>query len=306
MSVPNWAALPDPGGGTGAGSGADADGRDNLKVGLGQSTAYGNGGDDTLGVGADDPLAPVPSHPRALFVSPGAVLVGGDGSDTIAGGSGPDRIYTAGRSETGIDEAGPDDANTAGDPAGGPVNVVDTGTGDDIVYGGSGADRVTGHSTPAQHDDVRGGAGDDIVIGGFGTDTLYGGPDDDYVIAEPSDVALGSGAPPDDGFGPHYAVTHTPLPQGIGPSGKTLVGGLGRDHIIGGDGGAAVYGDRQTTPCAAGSPVASDPVGEAVDTAQDGRPDHRRHRRGERAGRWRRRLCRRRCGHRPRLRREGR
>lgn len=266
--VVDWNALGHPAGGTAAGDGNDPA----LKVGLGKSTVYGNGGNDTLSVAADSALANS-SHPRELFVSAGATLVGGDGSDHIAGGSGPDKIYTAGMVATPIDGSGGTDANTAGDPFGKPINVVDTGTGNDIVYGGTGYDRVTGHSTPTQVDDLRGGGGDDILIGGFGADKIYGGPDDDYVVAEPSTVDVPAGDPaayPTDGFGPHLGVSHTPLPSGVAASHKTLVGGLGADHIVGGDGGADVYGDRQTTPCVAGSPVASDPVDESVDNAADG------------------------------------
>ena len=83
------------------------------------------------------------------------------------------------------------------------------------------------HSKPNQKDNIRGGAGNDILIGGFGTDKVYGGPDDDYVIAEPSTVDL-TRSSGDDGFGPVYSVTHTPLPAGVSPSSKTLVGGLGQ------------------------------------------------------------------------------
>ncbi|MEU9688884.1 calcium-binding protein [Amycolatopsis japonica] len=264
VSVPNWAILPDPAGGTGSG-----DGGDTIKVGLARSTAFGNGGDDTLGVAADDPLKDVPTLPQALFVSPGAILVGGDGSDRFAGGTGPDEIYTADQVDPGIDGYGSADANTTGGPAGGPINTVDTGSGDDKVFGGKGQDRVTGHSTKTQKDDFRGGGGKDILFGGFGADTLYGGPDDDYVIAEPSTLEFPDPAKTDD-YGPLYFVTHTPLPQGVSPSHKTLVGGLGRDHIIGGDGGADVYGDKQTSPCKAGSPLPSTPVDETVNDALDG------------------------------------
>jgi Ca2+-binding RTX toxin-like protein len=265
VTVPNWTALPDPADGTNPGDGNDPA----LKVGLGHSTIYGNGGNDTLGVGADNPLAAVPTHPHDLFVSPGVTMVGGDDSDHFAGGSGPDKIHTAGKVDTSIDGTGDPDANTVGDPNG-TINVVDTGTGNDVVHGGTAQDRVTGHSLPSQHDDIRGGGGNDILVGGFGTDSIYGGPDQDYVIAEPADVDLGSGPAPDDGFGPQYKVTHTPLPVGISSAKKLLVGGLGKDHIIGGDGGADVYGDRQTSPCVGGVPVSSDQVDESVDTAADG------------------------------------
>lgn len=260
-----------------------ADGTDIINIGLGADHAYGNGGSDTLSVAADDPLAA--AHPgTALFVSQGSYLVGGNGSDHFAGGSGGDHIYTGTQTDTAVDGTGPADAKAAGDPPDQPsaINIVDTGTGSDFVYGGQAVDRVTGHSLPtrvdpnthqslpAQTDDIRGGSGNDILIGGLGTDAIYGGPDDDYVVAEPSNVDLGTGTAPDDGFGPSYVVTHTALPAGVSPSHKTLVGGLGRDHIVGGDGGASVYGDQQTTPCAAGNPVASDPVNENVDTNEDG------------------------------------
>ncbi|MEV6876180.1 calcium-binding protein [Amycolatopsis sp. NPDC051128] len=264
VSVPDWASLPEPGDGTGTG-----DAGDTIKAGLGKATVFGNGGDDTLGVAADDPLKDVPTHPQALFVSPGATLVGGDGSDRFAGGTGPDKIYTAGQIDPGVDGYGSDDANTTGGPAGGSVNTVDTGTGDDTVYGGKGQDRVTGHSTKSQHDDFRGGGGNDILFGGFGPDTLYGGPDDDWVIAEPSTLDFPNPGKTD-GFGPFYVVTHTPLPPGVSPSHKTLVGGLGFDHVIGGDGGADVYGDKQTTPCEAGAPIPSTPVDESVNDPLDG------------------------------------
>ncbi|WP_206794239.1 calcium-binding protein [Amycolatopsis sp. MtRt-6] len=264
VSVPNWALLPDPAGGTGTG-----DAGDTIKVGLAKSTAFGNGGDDTLGVSADDPLKDVPTYPQALFVSQGATLVGGDGSDRFAGGTGPDKIYPAAQVDPGIDGYGSDDANTSGGPEGGPINTIDTGSGNDTVYGGKGQDRVTGHSTKDQHDDFRGGGGNDILFGGFGPDTLYGGPDDDYVIAEPSTLDFPNPGKTD-GFGPFYVVTHTPLPQGVTPSPKTLVGGLGFDHVIGGDGGADVYGDKQTTPCKAGTPIPSTPVDESVNDPLDG------------------------------------
>jgi Ca2+-binding RTX toxin-like protein len=258
VSVPDWTAFGQPGAGESA-----TNGKDKLTVGLGADTAFGNGNDDILTVGADNPLAAGHPAQKAIFTSKGATLVGGTGNDNIGAGSGDDTIYTSTQTATTFDGDG------AADP--GSTNIVDTGTGSDKVYGGTGIDRVTGHSTqtPAQSDDIRGGAGQDILIGGFGTDKIYGGPDDDYVLAEPSTVDIPA-SPPDDGFGPQLTVTHQPLPAGVTPAHKLLVGGLGRDHIVGGDGGADVYGDKLTSPCVAGSPVASDPVSELVDDPLDG------------------------------------
>lgn len=242
-----------------------SDGNDTVSVGLGQNTVNGNAGDDVLSVSADNALAASkcsPAPAACLFRSKGDTIIGGKGNDNIAGGTGNDTINTGPAGVTDIDGTGSSDDGT--------INVVDTGTGNDTVYGGTGEDRVTGHSTPTQVDDIRGGSGNDILVGGFGADKVYGGPDDDYVIAEPSTVDLGTGPPPDDGFGPAYVVTHLALPAGTSPSKKTLVGGLGKDHVIGGDGGADIYGDQQTTPCVAGSPVPSDPVDESVDNPLDG------------------------------------
>jgi Ca2+-binding RTX toxin-like protein len=256
VTVPDWtSASLKPADGTGG-----SDGNDVIKAGLGSDTVYGNGGDDTLGIGADNQLVKTDPAQKSLFVSAGSTLVGGAGNDKIAGGTGDDQIFTASQTTFGVDDPGPADP--------GATNVVDTGTGSDHVYGSTGVDLVTGHSQKTESDDIRGGDGDDVLIGGYGTDSIYGGPGNDNVIAEPSNVDLSS--PSSDGFGTAYPVTHMDLPTGITPSMKLLVGGLGADHIIGGDGGAQVYGDQQTTKCVAGSPVASDPVDESVDTVNDG------------------------------------
>jgi Ca2+-binding RTX toxin-like protein len=265
VTVPNWDNLTDPAARPNSDS-AGAVGNDTINVGLGASRIYGNAGDDVLGVGADNALAAAKCSPppaACIFRSAGVTIVGGTGSDHVAGGTGNDTIYTGPEEVTAVDGDG------GADP--GSNNVVDTGTGNDTVYGGTGVDLVTGHSTPDQHDEIRGGAGADILVGGFGTDRVFGGPDNDYVIAEPSNVDI-PGSPPDVGFGPEYTVTHIALPGGVSPAFKTLVGGTGNDHVFGGDGGANIDGDgfNETTRCGPGSPVASDPVDESVNTVNDG------------------------------------
>ncbi|MEJ2854471.1 MULTISPECIES: calcium-binding protein [unclassified Saccharothrix] len=246
-------------------------GKDRIAAGLGANTLDGGDGDDTIGIGSDSPLAAT-NPGKAEYVAQQNTIVGGHGSDKISGGSGPDSIYTSFRigdpaDQTGVDEPGWPDKTTVGDAVVDATNTVDTGTGNDTVYGSQGVDMVTGRSKPDQVDDIRGGGNNDVLTGGFGKDKVFGGPGHDYVVAEPSDVGgeTGSGD-----FGPLRSVGHRPLPAGVAPSSKLLVGGYGNDHVIGGDGGAEIYGDRYANACTPSGDPASKPPAEPLDGA-DGR-----------------------------------
>ena len=253
--IVDWTKLVDP-----TGSDSTAGGNDTIGVGLGNNVVLGNGGDDSIGVATD--------LPGGTKTSQGNTLVGGNGADRVTGGSGDDRIFTAAEDEFGVDAPGPADV--------GANNVVDTGTGNDKVWGSQIEDIVSSSSKTTQHARIVGGAGSDALMGGFGTDEIFGGPGNDYVIAEPAQVgALGANDVIEGvGFGATRPVTKLPLPAGTSPSSKTLVGGLGNDHIIGGDGPASIFGDtlRNTTvvtaeedeTCRPGSPVTSDPVPEGT------------------------------------------
>ncbi|MFF4808551.1 hypothetical protein ACFY03_10075 [Micromonospora chersina] len=214
----DWTKLTDPTEETG---GAD----DHVTVGHGASTVYGNGGDDVVGVVLDD-------RPNGKNI-----LVGGPGADILNGGKGDDTIHTAG-------SAVPADPDAAGSGDAGLTNTVDTGAGQDTVHGSAGTDLVVSHSTNGQTGHLYGYGGDDVLVGGYGTDELFGGPDEDYVIAEPSTVGDPDGT---DGYGPARQVVHQPLPAGTQSQTKLLVGGLGSDHVVGGDGGATVFGDKRLT-----------------------------------------------------------
>ncbi len=232
VEVADWDADGLPG----APADGPGDGDDRIAAGLGRNHLWGNGGDDTIGVASDSPLAVTDPSPR--YRAQPSLLVGGPGRDTLTGGSAADEIHTGPREEFGPDAAGPPDS--------GP-NLVDTGAGDDTVYGGQAVDLVAGGSRPGEHVRILGGGGDDVLAGGHGKDEIFGGPGDDWVIAEPSDVGEAEGR---DDFGPVRKVRHLPLPAGVEPSAKLLVGGDGDDHIVGGDGGATIFGDRQRAePC---------------------------------------------------------
>jgi Ca2+-binding RTX toxin-like protein len=250
--VIDWDALVDPT----TQPGGSGEGNDAIGVGLGANKVLGNGGRDTIGVASDTPGGGPAAKPN--------VLVGGNGGDQITGGSNADVIYTAGEDPTmGVDDAGPVD--TEADPA--FPNVVDTGTGSDSVFGSTWIDLVTSHSQGDQQATLRGGGNNDVLSGGFGTDAVYGGPGDDYVTAEPAEVSDVDGV--DGIFGPHRTVTELPLPTGTPSNPKTLAGGLGNDHVIGGDGPATIFGDKRIDAerCVLGAPAASDPVAESTSQA---------------------------------------
>ncbi|GIH07898.1 hypothetical protein Rhe02_59650 [Rhizocola hellebori] len=201
-------------------------GIDTLTVGHGANTVYGNGGDDIIATMSDDTHANGPN-----------ILVGGAGADTVNGGNGNDKIYTYSQAiSSDVDDVGTGDTTV--------INNVDTGGGVDEVYGAAGVDLVVSHSANGQTGKVYGYGGNDVLLGGFGTDQIFGGPGDDYVIAEPSDVQEQDGT---DAYGPFRPVVHQPLPAGAQSEIKLLVGGLDHDHIIGGDGGATIFGDKYLT-----------------------------------------------------------
>jgi Ca2+-binding RTX toxin-like protein len=258
VTVFDWTKAKDP---TGEPGGSDQ-GADTIGVGLGSNTARGNGGDDKIGVAAD---APDGSKQAASNI-----LVGDGGSDRITGGSAGDKIFTAAQVEFGNDDPGPADAEaTQAEP-----NVVDTGLGSDRVWGSQGVDLVTSHSTPTQTAILRGGSADDVLIGGYGTDEAYGGPGHDYLVAEPAEVGEQGANDIVNGrsYGPVRPVTKLPLPNDVSPNTKILVGGLGNDHIIGGDGASTIFGDTRidAEECAPGNPVVSDPVAESTSAPSDG------------------------------------
>ena len=232
---------------------------DIINVGLGKNRVNGGSGDDKIAVASD--------RPGDGLKSKGSTLIGDQGSDSIAGGSAKDTIFASTEKAFGVDEAGEPDSLTVKD--GKPVpNIIETGSGNDEVYGSQAEDVVTSHSKTTEKAMIRGGGDNDALVGGYGTDAIFGGPGDDYVVAEPSEVGARGATDVIEGvsFGQQRVVAHLPLPPDTTSSAKTLVGGLGNDHIIGGDGPSKISG----TPCAT-RPSTPRPTRRAV-TAHRSRP----------------------------------
>lgn len=104
------------------------------------------------------------------------VYAGGNGSESIAGGSGDDVIS----GDKGADEIG----GGVGD------DMLDGGRGMDTVFGGAGSDIVSGEQG---QDSLYGGFGDDNLFGGKGADSLFGGNGEDHLDGGKGDDILDGG-----------------------------------------------------------------------------------------------------------------
>jgi Ca2+-binding RTX toxin-like protein len=147
----------------GGSSGADVlhgyAGNDVLYGAGGSDGIFGDAGDDTISAGliGGAPVDPVGS----------TYLRGGDGNDSIQGGSG-------------FDDINGNQGNDTAHGAGGDDWVVG-GKDDDKLYGDDGDDIVWGN---LGNDTLDGGNGNDQVRGGQGDDTLSGGAGNDYISGD--------------------------------------------------------------------------------------------------------------------------
>ena len=172
------------------------------------ATLSGGQGNDQL-VGADFTFIGQPA-PRNL-------MDGGDGDDTLGGGSSTDRAFGG---------AGRDTVNGRGGS-----DYLDGGADDDRVFGGDGADTVLGDTgndylngengddtvvADGGNDYLSAGAGDDVVVGGIGNDTLFAGSGSDYLVGgDGDDMFVFDGA-----FQSSLIIDFAP---GSGPSGHDAI-----------------------------------------------------------------------------------
>ena len=150
-----------------------------------------------------------------------AIVIGGDGDDTIITAEGNDRVL-GGQGQDFINTGDGDDEIFGGGFndqlfGGDGDDEIDGGTGHDVISGGNGNDNI---SASFGRDTVFGAAGDDWIRGGGGDDTLYGGEGADRLFGDSENDTLVGGEGADRLFG--------------GSENDTLVGGAGNDALFGG------------------------------------------------------------------------
>ncbi len=128
-----------------------------------------------------------------------------DGSVTVNGGPGPDKITGTGLSDNLNGEGGADEIRGNG--------------GDDAIEGGAGADNLFGDDG---NDTMFGRGGQDIMHGGAGDDDIRGGTESDELYGEGGNDELRGGEAADSLYG--------------GAGNDRLIGGNGDDSLAGGTG----------------------------------------------------------------------
>jgi Ca2+-binding RTX toxin-like protein len=198
----------------------------------------GGAGDDTIQVQSGGP-SPEWSLPL--------LLCGGDGSDTITGGPGADRLYGDGGGRM-TSSAGP---LVCSSTAAGNDTLIGQG-GADQLFGGAGNDVLVGDVQPgmtldglAGYNRLDGGADDDTLIGA-GHDRLIGGSGSDTIDFSAwtkgltvslikQTVTTNDGAP---------VANLSGIEDAIGGSGDDfLFGGYGSNRLEGGPGNDFIQGD---------------------------------------------------------------
>lgn len=166
-----------------------------------------------------------------------SVILGGEGNDTLKGGSNVDHLF----GEMGDDTI---EGNASGDRLyGGPgSDFIKGNAGDDYIEGDDAVtDRISEAaelSLPYRNADViYGGAGADQILGQIGLDRIYGGGGADKIDGgRGNDILYG-----DDGL-TSYNVTEDKQLAGI----DTIYGGEGNDWLYGGYGNDKLFGGSGT------------------------------------------------------------
>ncbi len=147
---------------------------ENVEMGVGNDTAWGNAAANSLSMGS--------GNDTAFGYGGNDTITGGAGADSLQGGDGDDRIIIDAADTWFSGDAGTDtlvDTSTAGRQYSldqGAFENAEMGAGNDTVWGNAAANSLL---MGAGNDIAYGYDGNDILNGGAGTDTLIGGLGDD-------------------------------------------------------------------------------------------------------------------------------
>lgn len=146
---------------------------------------------------------------------------GGDGNDTLTGGSNDDVINGGSGSDTLIGNDGND-------------RLIGS-FGDDDIFGGEGDDTIFGS---ADENTIYGDAGNDIIFGGNDVDTIFGGDGIDQIYGLAGDDILSAG---DGGVAGTAGIGQADLVLGLDGN-DTITGGNGLNVLWGGNGNDIITG----------------------------------------------------------------
>jgi hypothetical protein len=133
----------------------------------------------------------------------GNIVVGGDGKDTVTGGTG-NNFVALGNGDDTVSLGGSGNVITLGNgddkiPLAGKENIVTAGNGDDVVTGGTGNETITlGNGrdrvlTSGLNNTITVGSGRDLVIAGSGMDTVVAGNGRDTIVLDGAGNVVNAG-----------------------------------------------------------------------------------------------------------------
>lgn len=167
------------------------------------------------GLAGDDSITNSTAKPSTMY--------GGQGSDTLNGGSGDDDLFAA------DDAAGED---TAGNTlfGNGGNDILEGSSRGDTLNGGDGNDLLDGWGG---NDTLHGGAGNDTLDGFYGDDQMFGEGGDDEIYGDEDNDTIFGGSGNDTLFG--------------GGGDDYLEGGSGTDELAGEAGWDEMWGDGKNS-----------------------------------------------------------
>ncbi len=212
----------------------DQGGFENVEMGAGNDTVWGNAAANNLLMGAGDDAA--------FGYGGNDVLTGGAGADSLQGGDGDDRIIIDAADTWFSGDAGIDtlvDTSTAGRQYAidqGAFENVEMGSGNDTVWGNAAANNFqmgAGNDTAIGYDGadtLDGGSGNDTLDGGAGADRMIGGlGDDGFYVDVAADIVTEAAAGGTDAIFSSITLTNRANVERLTLTGTAAINATGLD-----------------------------------------------------------------------------